>query len=92
MLLSEDQAVVDALKKILEGYEYLEYDEESSKNRDFLRVKVTDPTADRDISVAARISRELGRVTGRDFLNPTSVGSGTRNPDTDWGGFNIHES
>ena len=92
MLLSEYQAVVDTLNKILEGYEYLEYDEESSRNQDFLRVKVTDPTADRDISVAHRISRELGRATGRDFLNPVSVGSGPRNPDTDWGGFNIHES
>ena len=92
MLLSEDQAVVDALKEILEDYEYLEYDEESSGNRDFLRVKVTDPTADRDISVAHRIRRELGRATGRYFLNPTSAGSGQRNLDTDWGGFNIRES
>ena len=93
MLLSEDQAVVDALKKILEGegYEYLEYDGEYSRNRDFLRVKVTDPKTDRDISDAHDISRKLGQVTGRYFLNPASVGSGPRNPDTDWAGFSIHE-
>ena len=91
MLLSENQAVVDALKEILEDYEYLEYDEEYSRNRDFLRVKVTNPNTPRDISVAHRIIRELGRSTGRDFLNPTSVGSGPRNPNTDWAYFNIRE-
>lgn len=91
MFLSEDQAVVDALKKILEDYEYLEYDEAYSRNRDLLRVKVTDPKPDRDISVAHRISRELGQVTGRYFLNPASVGSGPRNPETDWAYFNIRE-
>ena len=91
MLLSENQAVVDALKKILEDYAYLEYDEESSRNQDFLRVKVTDPKTNRDISVARRISRELGISTGIDFLNPSSAGSGPRNPNTDWTYFNIRE-
>lgn len=91
MLLSENQAVVDALKEILEGYEYLEYDEEYSRNRDFLRVKVTDPETDRDISDAHSISRELGQVTEKYFLNPASVGSGPRNPETDWAYFNIRE-
>ena len=92
MLLSENQSVVDALKKILEDYEYLEYDEEYSRNRDLLRVKVTDPKTDRDISDAHDISRILGISTGRDFRSPGSAGSGPRNPDTDWGGFNICES
>ena len=91
MLLSENQAVVDALKKILEDYEYLEYDEEYSRNQDFLRVKVTDPKTDRDISDAHDISRKLGQVTERYFLNPASVGSGPRNPNTDWAYFNIRE-
>ena len=91
MLLSENQAVVDALKKILEDYEYLEYDEEYSRNRDLLRVKVTDPNADRDISDAHDISRKLGQVTGRYFRSPGSAGSAPRNPDTDWEGFNIRE-
>ena len=93
MLLSENQAVVDALKKILEGkdYEYLEYDEEYSRNQDFLKVKVTDPKPDRDISDAHSISKKLGQVTGRYFLNPASVGSGPRNPETDWAYFNIRE-
>ena len=91
MLLSENQAVVDALKKILEYYEYLEYDEEYSRNQDFLRVKVTTPKTDRDISDAHDISRKLGQVTGRYFLNPASVGSGPRNPNTDWAYFNIRE-
>ena len=91
MLLSENQAVVDALKKILEDYECLEYDEEYSRNQDFLRVKVTDPKTDRDISGAHDISRKLGQVTGRYFLNPASVGSGPRNPNTGWAYFNIRE-
>ena len=91
MLLSENQAAVDALKKILEDYGYLEYDEEYSRNQDFLRVKVTNPKTDRDISDAHDISRKLGQVTGRYFLNPASVGSGPRNPETDWTYFNIRE-
>ena len=93
MLLSENQAIVDALKKILEGegYEYLEYDEEYSRNQDFLRVKVPCLNTPRDISDAHRISRELGQVTGKYFLNPASAGSGPRNPETDWAGFNIRE-
>ena len=91
MLLSENQAIVDRLKQILEDYEYLEYDEEYSRNQDFLKVKVTDPKPDRHISDAHSISKKLGQVTERYFLNPSSVGSGPRNPETDWVYFNIRE-
>lgn len=93
MLLSEDQAVIDALKKILEseGYEYLEYDEAYSRNQDLLSVKVTEAKPDRDIFDAHRISKELGQVTGRYFLSPAIIGSRRYNPNTDWESFNIRE-
>lgn len=77
--------------KILEDYESLEYDEKHSKGKDFLVVRKKDPTERLDISIAHRISRALGEATNRNFLNPNSMGSGSHNPDTDWGNFNIRE-
>lgn len=91
MLLSEDQTVINALKNILKNYGCFEHDEVRSKNRDFLCVKLTRPKADRDISIAFSICRRLGQATRRSFLNPTSVGSGSRNSNTDGSHFNIRE-
>ena len=96
MKLSEDKTVIDALKRILEDYDYLEYDETRSENWDFLRVKVT-KYVDRDFEVITRqIVKKLEQCTGRDLLMPANVGNEIeervpRNPDKDWTGFNIHE-
>ena len=92
MLLSEDKFVVDSLKKILEDYESLKYDEVWSRGMDYLVVAKENPTEKIDLSIAHRISEALGNATNRTFLNPTSAGSGSsRNPYTDWSSFKIRE-
>ena len=96
MLLSEDKSVVDALIKILENYESLEYDEEWSAGNDFLKVRKKNPAEKLDFSLTADpICRNLGKVTNRSFF-PANAGSGDRdfNRDfnKDWSSFNIHES
>ena len=58
---------------------------------DYLVVTKENPTEKIDISDAEHISRALGSATNRSFLNPGSTGSYSRNPDTDWSSFKIHE-
>ena len=90
MKLSEDKTVIDALKRILEDYDYLEYDEVYSENRDLLKVKVT-KNVDKDFTVTRQIVKKLEQCTGKDFYTPQSAGSLPRDRDKDWEGFNIHE-
>lgn len=77
MKLAEDKQVVEALKKILEDYDYLEYDEFMSESGrsgalwtgDTLWIKVTDYDGKRNKGwgVPERICQELGKATNRKF-------------------------
>lgn len=87
--LSEALDIVDALKQILEDYDYLEYDEATSKRINALRVKVTRLNADRDFSVTGHICRALEQVTGKRFFVPGVVNS--QNRETEWTFFTLHE-
>lgn len=93
MQLWEDQKVVHALEHILEGYDYLEYDEEASKRINALKVKVKKAhlNTKRDISVAGNICSALQRETGRRFFVPSVVTQGGQNWNTDWQYFNVRE-
>lgn len=73
MKLSEDQEVVEALKFILEDYNYLEYDEVGSRNENYLKVKVTHRDAERDRSVVLRIIRALEKATNRRFRDTPTL-------------------
>ena len=89
--LCEDQEIVDALKHILENYDYLEYDEEASERTNGLRVKVTRLEADRDFSVTGHICRALEQSTGRRFFVPGVVTHGSQNWEEEWTFFTVHE-
>ena len=90
-LWEDDQEIVEALKHILEDYDYLEYDEEASRRSYGLRVKVTRFDVDRDFSVTGHICRALGHATGRRFFVPSVVTHGSQNWDTAWRFFTIRE-
>ncbi len=93
MKLSEDRVVVQALKHILEHekYYFLEYDEEGSKNKDYLSVKVIDRKAKRDHSITNSIRKELERKTQRFFYPITSATNDSQDWNTVWTYFNIRE-
>ena len=89
--LWEDQEIVDALKRILEDYNYLEYDEEASRRTTELRVKVTRLDADRDFSVTGRICRALEQDTRKSFFVPGVVTHGSQNWEKEWTFFTVRE-
>lgn len=60
MNLSENQQIVNALKQILEYYDYLEYDEDHSKGTDQLCIKVSHPNANCSLGVIKHICGQLG--------------------------------
>ena len=91
MQLWEDKKIVQALKHILEGYDYLEYDEAASKRINALKVKVTRLEAKRDISVASDICKSLNKKTGRRFFVPSVVTQGSQSWITGWTYFNVRE-
>ena len=66
MKLAEDRQVVEALKQILEGYDYLEYDE-IWPDRDELHIKVTDLEAKRNDQIPIEIRLKLENATNRKF-------------------------
>ena len=69
MKLWENEKVVEALKGILEDYDYLEYDDPFSRERyDVFVVKVTDMSKDRKMSDANNICRKLEETTKRRFV------------------------
>ena len=89
MLLSERNEVVDALKHILEGYDFLEYDEGRSQGKKYLHVEVTDQTADRSEDVIHQICSALRHATGLRFMSPPIAGTG--HVDGNWTFFRIRE-
>ena len=75
--LSEDQVVVEALKHILEDYDFLEYDEVLSKNENYLRVKIIRRDMYRHslLVVRPKIIRVLEKTTNKCFMDaPTFWG------------------
>ena len=91
-----DQDPIDALKQILEDYDYLEYDERSSEGIVKLRVKVKETCleARRDSAVMHHIKNELEGATGRYYvpiLNPVSGSPSQEIRDRKWRYFTLHE-
>ncbi|MCY3740395.1 MAG: hypothetical protein OXH00_05190 [Candidatus Poribacteria bacterium] len=60
MNLSENQSIVNALKQILEYYDYLEYDENHSAGTNQLCLKVSDSDANCHLGVIKNICAQLG--------------------------------
>lgn len=86
---------ISELNRILEDYDYLEYDESNSEGIVKLRVKVRDTCleAERDSEVMFHIKNELERATGRFYvpiLNPVSGSPSEEIRDTRWRYFTLH--
>ena len=69
MKLAEDQQVVNALKQILEHYDYLEYDEAWGCPNS-LHVEVTNSDAERNRNVPIEIRDKLADATNRKYSAP----------------------
>jgi hypothetical protein len=93
MKLWQNEIIVNELKRILEKYDYLEYDEADSKRSgNGLKVKVTDAKAKRNSSVPCKICEELSKATGRSFSLPNILTNNPpQNPSTDWQFFYIRK-
>lgn len=93
MKLSENQEIIEALKHILQKYEYLEYDDEKSRNNgsDLLYVKVTGLNANRNLGVITDIVKELTEDTQLQFMPILHSGPRTDPDHTDWAYFSIKE-
>jgi hypothetical protein len=89
-MLSQDKTTVNELKHILKDYDFLQYDERRSCNKDHLHVKVTCLNADRDLSVAVNIRRRLTQALNRYFIN-VFVGRSRPSWSTKWTSFYITE-
>ena len=90
------QDPVSALNRILESYDYLEYDEKASKGIVKLRVKVKETCleAEHDSKVMHHIENELELATGRFYaaiLNPVSCSPSQEIRDKKWTYFTLHE-
>ena len=90
------QDPVSALNRILESYDYLEYDEKASKGIVKLRVKVKETCleAEHDSKVMHHIENELELATGRFYaaiLNPVSGSPSQEILDKKWTYFTLHE-
>ena len=90
------QDPVSALNRILESYDYLEYDEKASKGIVKLRVKVKETCleAEHDSKVMHHIENELELATGRFYipiLNPVSGSPSQGSRDKKWTYFTLHE-
>lgn len=93
--LSQDTIVVNVLKQILEGYEYLEFNESKKyRSENFLHIDVSDEKPDCANMDRDRIVGELEKSTGRFFRGVYD--SGPRDTcrgdlDKQWGYFRIRE-
>ena len=90
------QDSISALNRILESYDYLEYDERSSEGIVKLSVKVKETCleARRDSAVMHHIKNELEGATGRYYvpiLNPVSGSPSQEIRERKWRYFTLHE-
>ena len=90
------QDPISALNRILDSYDYLEYDESNSEGIVKLRVKVKDDflDAERDIQVMIQIKNELEIATDRFYvpiLNPVSGSPSEEEKFKKWRYFTLHE-
>ncbi len=83
MQLSENPKIVEALKRILKDYDYLEYDESRSKG-DVLSVKVTILDTERDFEVCGRICNKLEEATNLSFFVPGPGPGSVYSNGADW--------
>ena len=67
MKLSKNPKVVQTLKRILKDYDYLEYDENRSKD-DVLSVQVTTPDTERDFEICENVRNKLEKSTNLSFF------------------------
>lgn len=78
MKLSENQEHVQELKRILESYPDLEYDEHSSARMDNMLIIKVSSNAGCDISTAVDIARKLSKSTGDEYkVQPRSGSNGS---------------
>ena len=64
MSLSDNQQIVNDLKRILDYYDYLEYDESHSKATDMLCIKVNNVNTNCSLEVIQKIHAQLGIGSG----------------------------
>ena len=91
------QDPISALNRILDAYDYLEYDESNSEDIVKLRVKVKDNCLDveRDSQVMFHIKHELELATGRFYvsiLNPVSGSPTQEERNKKWRYFTLRET
>ena len=73
MLLWQNTEVVDALRRILENYKYLEYDEKHSMDQDKLKIVITDgKKVPQNYVIAQRVRDDLCTATGLIFRVPST--------------------
>lgn len=72
MILTKNPNIVGTLKRILNEYDYLEYDEKRSKG-DMLYIKITYPINKHDFEYGENIRNKLERATNLSFFIPDSV-------------------
>lgn len=72
MKLSENPKIVQTLKRILKEYDYLEYDENRSKD-DVLSVQVTASGTERGFNIYENVRGKLEKSTNLSFFVPDSV-------------------
>ena len=95
MKLAECQEVANALNLILKDYPYLEYNEASSQNHDFLRVKVktTHLETKRDFPTDAdKIREKLEEITKKKFRPISRSGDSSTKLDKHYRFFSIHKT
>ena len=92
--LSRDTIVVNSLKRVLDDYNYLEYNESKKyRNENFLHVDVIGEKPDCANMDRDHIVRELKQSTGRFFrvYGPGPIDSGRGDIDKQWTYFRIRE-
>ena len=95
MRLSENPKIVENLKRILQDYDYLEYDEmRPNRDKEFegLSIRVISD-AERDVQVIVDICHRLEKATDRNyFFSYGGSYTGADNLEEVWSFFTLRES
>ena len=83
MKLSENPKIVETLKRILKDYDYLEYDENRSKD-DVLYIKATYTDNERDFECYENIRGKLEKSTNLSFFVPGPGPGSVYSEEADW--------